>query len=178
MRLIANLICAAVVASPAFAVGSSDDTPPTQTETTQTCDDGQIFDKETGTCVDADAQSFNDDDRYKAVRELAYAGRLDSALKVIAAADDPDDARFLNYRGFILRQSGQMDRALAYYSAALRHDPNNILARSYMGIGLAEMGHKTAARAQLAEIAARSGRQSWPYRALSDVLNGKPNPTY
>lgn len=178
MRTLTLIACTALLTGPAFAVGTEDETPPTPTDTSQTCEDGQIFDEKTEACVDADKQSFNDDDRYRAVRELAYAGAFDRALKVIAAADNPNDARFMNYRGFILRQTGDMSGAMAYYTAALRSDPDYILARSYMGMGLAQMGHVSAAKAQLQEIAVRGGEQTWSYRALKDAIDGKPGATY
>ena len=178
MRLSIALTSATLLAAPAFAVGTEDDSPPVKTETTTSCEEGQIFDEKTKACVDADAQSFNDDDRYDAVRELAYAGEYDRALRVIRSADNPRDTRFLTYRGFLHRQTGQMDRAMAFYAAALKADPTNILARSYMGMGLAEMGHKAAARAQLDQIAALGGQGTWAYAALQDVLNGEPSATY
>ncbi len=178
MRTLALMACTALLTSPAFAVGSGDETPPTPTDTTQTCEDGQIFDEKTKACVDADKQSFNDDDRYRAVRELAYAGEYDRALHVISSATIRKDARFLNYRGFILRQTGDMGGAMAFYAAALRSDPGYLLARSYMGMGLVQMGHLSAAKAQLAEISDRGGAQTWAYRALEDTIHGKPGATY
>jgi tetratricopeptide (TPR) repeat protein len=178
MRRFTLMACTALLANPAFAVGSEDETPPTPTDTTLACEDGQILDEKTETCVDAEQQSFNDDDRYRAVRELAYAGAYDRALKVIKAADNPTDARFLNYRGFILRQTGDMGGAMAFYTAALRSDPDYILARSYMGMGLVQMGHVFAAKAQLQSIADRGGEQTWAYRALSDAINGNTQASY
>lgn len=178
MRILTLVAGMALLTSPAFAVGSDDETPPTPTDTTKACKDGQIFDEKTEACVDADKQSFNDDERYRAVRELAYAGAYDRALKVIASADDPKDARFLNYRGFILRQTGDMGGAMAFYAAALRSDPDYLLARSYMGMGLVQMGHISAGKAQLLEIADRGGAQTWAYRALKDAIDGTPGATY
>ncbi|CAN0605818.1 unnamed protein product, partial [Ectocarpus sp. 12 AP-2014] len=65
----------------ALAVGGDDETPPTPTETMTECADGQIFDDTTQACVDAtDDNAFNDDARYDAVRELAYAGAYERAL--------------------------------------------------------------------------------------------------
>lgn len=162
----------------AFGAGSEDETPPKPTKTTTQCAGDQIFDEKTETCVDADKQSFNDQDRYNAVRELAYAGDYDRALSVIAAADNPKDPRFLNYQGFISRMNDKMDRAMVFYTAALRADPDYILARSYMGQGLVKMGHRDAAKAQLVEIAARGGAGTWAYTALSDAIDGKGSATY
>jgi tetratricopeptide (TPR) repeat protein len=159
-------------ASPAFAVGDEDDTPPTPTETTTVCEDNEIYDEETKTCVPADKQSLNDDQRYRAVRELAYAGAYDRALAIVAVANEPKDPRFLNYQGFISRKQGNMDAALAFYAAALTIDPDYHLARSYMGQGLFAAGDIAGAEAQLTQIAKRGGRHGWPYRALSMTLNG------
>ncbi|MDA8585097.1 tetratricopeptide repeat protein [Rhodobacteraceae bacterium] len=173
MRFLAVSTAAMLFALPAFAVEGDDPAPPKPTETTTMCEEGQIFDDKTKTCVDADEQSFNDDDRYKAVRELAYAGEFDRALQVIATADNIKDPRFLNYRGFIHRKTGNISAAMAYYTAALKVDPDYILARSYMGMGLVSMGHRGAAKVQLEAIALRGGADTWAYRALSDALAGK-----
>jgi len=180
MRLLSSLALAAVMASgtTVFAVGDDDETPPQPTKTTIECEGDQIFDAETETCVDADKQSFNDDDRYDAVRELAYAGAYDRARMVIAAADNARDARFLNYKGFVARMEGKMDIAVMYYAAALRADPDYILARSYMGQGLVQMGDKSAAKAQLSEIAARGGAGTWAHTALANAIIGRAVPTY
>ena len=178
MHVLFPLTIAAFLALPAFAASDDDDAPPTKTETTTTCEDNQIFDEKTKTCMDSDEQSLDDDQRYRAARELAYMGHFDRALGVIDAADDPKSSRFLTYRGFIHRQLAQMDRAMAFYTAALRADPDNILARSYMGIGLVQMGHRSAAKAQLAEISLRGGTSTWAFTALRDAIDGKPAATY
>lgn len=52
----------------ALAVGFNDDDPPTPTETTKTCTDGQVWDAETESRVDPDKSSLNDTDRMNAVR--------------------------------------------------------------------------------------------------------------
>ncbi len=157
----------------AHAAGSDDDTPPTTTKTTTECTDGQIYDDATEACVDADQQSFNDDQRYDAVRELAYAGEYDRAQEVIASADEPSGPRFLNYKGFISRKMGNHDDAIVFYSAALEKDPDYHLARSYMGQGLAALGDIDGAKEQLREILARGGRETWAYVALKNAISGK-----
>lgn len=158
----------------AHAAGGDDDTPPKPTRTTTECSDGQIYDEDVKACVDADQQSLNDDDRYDAVRELAYAGAYEHAEAVMAAADQPDDPRFLNYRGFIARKRGDLAEAMEFYTAALAVDPDYLLARSYMGQGLAASGDAQGAREQLTEIARRGGRETWAYVALKLALSGKP----
>ena len=133
----------------AQAAGGGSDTPPTTTRTTTECTDGQIYDADSKACVDADKQSFNDDQRYDAVRELAYAGAYDRAERVIASADQPGDPRFLNYKGFIQRKQGNIEAAMEFYTAALGIDPDYLLARSYMGQGLVASGDIQGAREQL-----------------------------
>lgn len=177
MRILPLALATSMIALPAFAV-SDDPKPPKPTATTTSCKDGEIFDEKTKTCLDADKQSFNDDDRYDAVRELAYAGAYNRALQVIASADNAKDPRFLNYQGFIHRKTGNPGAAMAFYNAALRIDPDYNLARSYMGMGLAAMGHKSAAKAQLVEIANRGGANTWAYQALEATLNGQAEATY
>lgn len=157
------------------AAGSDDDTPPKPTRTTTECSDGQIYDESTKSCVESEEQSFNDDDRYDAVRELAYAGAYSRAEKIMANAERPDDPRFLNYRGFIARQQGNLPQALDFYMEALAADPDYLLARSYMGQGLAASGDLAGAKEQLTEIAARGGRNTWAYVSLKLALNGKPS---
>jgi tetratricopeptide (TPR) repeat protein len=159
----------------AYAAGGSDDTPPKPTRTTTECSDGQIYDEDAKACVAADKQSFNDDDRYDAVRELAYAGAYDRAEAIMASADQPNDPRFLNYRGFIARKQGDMAQAMEFYTAALAIDPDYLLARSYMGQGLAASGDMEAAKDQLSEIALRGGRETWAYVALKLALSGQPS---
>ena len=161
--------------SAAFSLGSENEAPPKPTKTTTECTDGQIFDNKTETCIDAEKQSFNDDTRYDAVRELAYAEAYDRAELVIASADNPTDPRFLNYRGFISRKQGDIGRAMEFYAAALEQAPDYHLARSYMGQGLAASGDVDAAKVQLQEIVARGGRNTWAYHALKTAIAGKPS---
>ncbi len=157
----------------AHAAGGGSSTPPKTTKTTTECTDGQIYDDNAKACVDADQQSFNDDQRYDAVRELAYAGEYDRAKQVIASANNPEGPRFLNYKGFISRKMGNYGDAIVFYSAALEKDPDYHLARSYMGQGLAAMGDIEGAKGQLREILARGGRETWAYVALKSALRGQ-----
>ena len=168
----------ALLAAPAFAVGSEDETPPTPTETTTQCEGDQVYDEETKACVSADSQTLNDSERYDAVRELAYAGAYVRAQLIIAAANAPNDPRFLNYQGFIQRKLGNMDAALAFYERALAIDPDYHLARAYMGQGLFATGDTAGAQEQLREIAARGGRHGWPHRALSLALRNVKGGSY
>jgi cytochrome c-type biogenesis protein CcmH/NrfG len=65
-----------------------------------------------------------------------------------------------------------MELGMSYYRRALQQDENYILARSYMGMALAEQGDIQGARVQLVEIRDRGGENTWAYRALLQSLNG------
>lgn len=164
------LAAALILPAMASAVGLDDDTPPKPTPTTTECEAGQIYDTKTAKCVDKSSTLIDDDTRYDAVRELAYAGLYQRATKVLDVMD-PTDARVLTYRGFIARKTGNPLIANRYYSAAIARNADNLLARSYMGQGQVEAGDRTGARKQLAEIRARGGRGSWPEIALKRALS-------
>lgn len=165
--IVAALLFAAMISSAnAVDPGDWETTPPEPTPTSQECPDGKAWDEKTNKCVDLDAHLFNDADRYRAARELAYAGRYVAAGLALDAMTDQTDTVVLTYRGFITRKSGDWTAAEAFYGLALAANPDNLFARSYLGMGLAEKGDLKAARAQLVEIRARGGRETWPERAL------------
>ena len=167
-----HLILTAALLFPmaAFAAGSSDSSPPEPTKTTKVCKDGKIWDEKTKSCADAKESRLDDDTRYAAVREFAYAGRYSDALYVLAAMSDQDESRVLTYYGFTHRKAGRADLGMQYYQAALKADPDNLLARSYMGQGLVSAGDIAAAKVQLAEIEARGGASSWPETSLRKAI--------
>ena len=175
MRLIA-LTAALMFPMAAFAAGSSDSSPPKATETTKVCKDGKIWDKKTKSCVNAKESWLDDDTRYRAVRELAYAGQYNEALSVLSTMSDQTESRVLTYYGFANRKAGRVELGMHYYQAALEADPNNLLARSYMGQGLVASGDIKAAKIQLAEIQARGGKATWPERSLRYAI--KSGKTY
>ncbi|WP_298820383.1 tetratricopeptide repeat protein [uncultured Roseibium sp.] len=166
-KLAAIAIALTTIANPAFAVLPEDEEkPPKPTPTSTKCPDGTAWDERSESCAEMKASLFSDLDRFRAARELAYAGRLESAQRALDAMTDQSDARVLTYRGFIARKTGDWNSAKSYYAAALVADPNNLLARSYYGMGLAKRGDIEGARQQLKEIRARGGRETWPERAL------------
>ncbi|MEM6477942.1 MAG: hypothetical protein AAF647_02725 [Pseudomonadota bacterium] len=171
-RIIAFLIAA--MPGLAFAAGGMSTTPPTPTETTEQCQEGFVFDTETQACVAIQQDSRLEGDRaYELVRELAYADRFEDAQMILATMDQTDD-RVQTYWGFTHRKLGDMDKSMAAYYAALVTNPDNILVRSYMGQAYVEMGAMEMAQAQLTEIRARGGRESWPEKSLAwAIQNGK-----
>lgn len=160
-------------ATMAFAAGESDSTPK-PTETSTKCADGEVFDKDKNECVKSASLDLDDDDRYEAVRELAYSGRPESALMVIASAEGADTPRFLTYRGFALRKMGDFEGAMVAYRKALEIDPDYILARSYMAQGMLQQGDFSGAHAELRAIEAKGGRDTWAYASLVQAINGQP----
>ncbi len=154
----------------AFAAGEESFTPPTPSETTTVCDEGLVWDLATKTCM-TPADSSNDDSaRMNDVRELAYKGYLQAALDVLDTLDDPTDSMALTYYGFTHRKSGRGDLGMRYYQAALAANPDNVLARSYMGQGYAEAGDVVLAQAQLTEIRMRGGRGTWAEWSLRQAI--------
>ena len=153
----------------AMAVGiNDDDTPPPASETTTDCAEGTVWDSKTESCVAPEDTSADQATLYNMARELAWAGRADDALRVLARLED-DDKR-LTYIGFVARKSGDWATAEQSYRAAIDRNPDNFLARSYYGQGLVERGDLVGARTQLTEIRARGGRMTWPAVALRLTL--------
>lgn len=145
----------------ALAAGSDSSNPPSPTETTTTCTGGKVWSDTKKDCVNPQQGNLRDDELFRAVREFAYAGQYRNAARALAAMSDPGDDRVLTYKGFIARKTGDVALGNAYYAQAIARNPDNLLARSYMGQGHAEAGDLSAARAQLTEIRTRQGRGTW-----------------
>lgn len=169
-------LIAAIALAPglAFAAGSSSSTnPPPKTETTIVCEDGMVYAEETKLCIVAEdgqkSGALSEEDLKAAVREFAYAGQYNDAKTVLGLLDQDDDFT-LTYMGFTARKTGDFDGGMVYYDAALTKNPNNLLARSYMGQALVEAGDIDGAKAQLVEINARGGKQTWPALSLKNAI--------
>lgn len=169
MRLI---LAAALALAPhlAFAAGSDDSEPPKTTETTTECKKGEVWDEKTKSCIKAEESSLNDDQRFGAVRELAYAGRYDEAMQVLATMREGETSRVMTYQGFLLRQTGQIEEGIAAYERAIAMDPANILARSYYGQLLVQMDEIQLAEAQLGQIRAHGGAGTWAETSLAAAI--------
>ena len=167
-----HFLILAVCALPyaAFAAGSDDTAPPTPTQTSKDCKDGEIWDEKTSLCVAPETTGMNDDQRFLAVRELAYAGRPDDALRVLASMTEGKTDRVLTYLGFANRKAGRLEDGLAYYSQALTQNPDNIQARSYLGQAYVEMNELVLASAELDQIRLRGGSGSWAEVSLAKAV--------
>ncbi len=144
--------------------------PPKETKTSTECTGGQVWDEATKTCTEAKSGALDNDTLYRAVRELAWAGRPEDALTVLSAMTEGETDRVLTYKGFANRKAGRLEEGLAYYDAALTKNPDNLLTRSYLGQALVEMGEMQLAQAQLDEIRARGGEGHWPATALQKAI--------
>ncbi|MGR3759670.1 tetratricopeptide repeat protein [Roseobacteraceae bacterium NS-SX3] len=167
-----RLLLALALALPgyAFAASGTDWSPPKPSGTTTNCKGALVWDTRKGKCVAPKQSSLDADGIFSAVRELAYAGRADDAQAVLAAMPDQNESRVLTYWGFTHRKLGHVSLANSYYEQAIAQDPDNLLARSYMGQGFAEAGEKAQAEKQLQEILDRGGRGSWPEVSLRRAL--------
>lgn len=180
MSYLAPLTLALTMAFPglALAAGSGSDSAPEPTQTTTECKKTEVWDEKTKKCVDAQSGQLDNDTLYQAARELAYAGRPDDALVVLGAMTEGETDRVLTYMGFANRKAGNIEEGMRYYQAALTQNPDNILARSYMGQGLVEMGEFDLAEAQLDEIVARGGAGTWAETSLRNALKTGITYTY
>jgi hypothetical protein len=169
VRLIAALAFGLMPVA-ALAVGGSDSSPPTQTQTSTSCKNAQVWDEKTKSCVDPKSGQIDDETRFRAVRELAWAGQPEQALIVLATMHEGQSDRVLTYLGFANRKAGRVDLGMDYYAQALEQNPDNLLARSYMGQSLVEQGEIRLAALQLAEIRARGGTGTWAETALAAAV--------
>lgn len=163
--ILASALVLPFAATGAFAAGGGDETAPTKPK----CKTGEVYDKKTKSCIVAEESNLDVDSLYENVRELAYAGRYDEAQVVLAQMPANDDRR-LTYMGFTNRKMGNTDVAMAFYAQALRVNPSNVLARSYMGQGLVEQGQMQQAMVQLREIRAHGGSGTWAEASLRTAI--------
>jgi tetratricopeptide (TPR) repeat protein len=159
------------IATPIYAAGGGEESAPKPTKTSKDCKGVRVWDEKKQRCVRPKKSSLDDTGLYDAVRELAYAGRYEDAQGVLAAMSDQNDDRVLTYKGFTNRKLGKIDVAMVFYQQALDTNPNNILARSYMGQGMLDQGDKIGAIAQLREINARGGSETWAAKSLANAIS-------
>ncbi|GAA6158374.1 MULTISPECIES: hypothetical protein [Ruegeria] len=171
-----RLVLASAIALQAFAfapavyaAGGNDTRPPKTTNTTKKCLFGRVYDKDRGRCVKPDKTSFSEDELYSAVRELAYDGQFENAQSILRIMDQDDD-RVQTYWGFTFRKMGKLELANAYYQDAIKTNPDNILARSYMAQGFVAAGKTDLAIEQWREIKARGGEGTWAEASLREAI--------
>jgi tetratricopeptide (TPR) repeat protein len=153
-----------------FAAGEAPSTPePTADEK---CENGLVWNPETELCEEASESTQNDTYLLDSAQRYAYAGAYGDAQTVLRAVKSQDSSRTLALWGFTHRKMGQIEVGLSYYDQALDADPNNILARSYLGEAKVNMGDYDGALVQLAEIRARGGAGSRAEALLLQAMTG------
>jgi tetratricopeptide (TPR) repeat protein len=169
MRLIAAIVLSLLPAV-AIAAGSDDNSAPKPTQTSTDCTKSQVWDDKTKTCIDATSGQLDDDTLFRAVRELAWAGRPEDALVVLSAMKEGETDRVMTYLGFANRKAGRLEEGLAWYDRALAQNPDNLLARSYLGQAYVEMNEVELASLQLSEIRSRGGSGTWSEASLATAI--------
>ena len=157
-RGLISIALATTLASPLSAAGSGSSEPKPKTVT---CTKGNVF---------SESSSLTDEDRIEELRALAYAGRTSEAQALLATLSDQTSDQALTYWGFTHRKLGNVNAGLIFYDKALKQNPNNLLARSYLGQAHVEAGRLDLARLQLQEIRDRGGDGRWPEVALSEAI--------
>lgn len=152
------------------AGGGGDGGVPEPTQTTKECKKGQIWSEKKKRCVKPGNASLDDDMRYGAIREYAYAGQYENAQTILKTMSDQNDDRALTYWGFTHRKLGNVDLGMSFYTQAIELNPDNLLVRSYMGQAHVEAGEPYLAWQQLQEIRARGGGGTWPERSLAEAI--------
>jgi tetratricopeptide (TPR) repeat protein len=165
MRVLISCALAFSLPVTAFANGPE----PTPPKPKVSCDQGMVYDKKSKKCVSAQDSRLTPDDLFQTVRELAYAGDYTGAQIVLAAMPQNDD-RTLTYLGFTNRKLGNADLSMDYYNRALKLNPANILARSYMGQGMVEQGNISDALAELRAIRSYGGIGTWAEASLRTAI--------
>ncbi len=150
------------------AGGGGSDVEPT--ETTKTCAEGLVFDLATETCLTPEESTNDDSAMMDAVRELAHFGRYADAKQILEMMPDQTDDLVMTYQGFVTRKMGDVDKGMAFYAQALAANPDNILARSYMGQAFVEAGEMTLAFNELIEIRTRGGKGTWAETSLVNAI--------
>ena len=153
----------------AFAAGGGSNAP---AQPVLNCKKGEVVKKVNNVkkCVKVESGILPDEDLYQQGRLLAKAGQYDWALQVLAAIQNQNDPRVLNYTGYSNRKAGRLEIGITYYRKALAIDPNFVLAREYLGEGYVAAGRVDLARIELGEIKNRAGVQSEEYHDLANAI--------
>lgn len=164
MRIVLAALVALALPATAFA-GGAEPTKPKKPK----CESGFVYDKKTKVCIQSTGYNIDVDTLYQEVRALSHDGRYADA-QILLAQMPQDDDRTLTYMGFTNRKMGNTEVSMQYYTDALRVNPANILARSYMGQGFVEQGEVSAALEQLREIRAHGGTDTWAEASLRTAI--------
>lgn len=170
LKILISSVFVSALAMPVLAAGGDGNSAPKPTQTTKECKKNKVWSEKKKRCVNPENSGLSEDALYDAVRELAHAGRLDEAQIVLSAMTAQNDDRVMTYWGFTHRKLGNIALGMMFYDRALDANPDNLLARSYLGQAHVEAGDITLARAQLGEIRARGGANTWAATSLASAI--------
>lgn len=171
MRLI---FAAALTLAPltTYAAGTAPSTLEPEPEVVECEVEGQVWNPETEICEVPEDSDQSDAFLLDSAQRLAYAGAYGTAQDILKGVDAQEASRTLALWGYTHRKMGNVDLGLAFYDKALQADPNNILARSYLGEAKINMGDYDGALVELAEIRARGGSGSRAESLLLQAMQG------
>ena len=136
-----------------------------------TCPRGQVCDRRTQRCVQAQSGVLPD----KALADYAYAlakaERYDEALAVLDLMQDRDTPQALNYRGYATRKLGRVDEGIGYYLKSVALDPHYAQVREYLGEAYVIKGDVEKAREQLRAIETICGTDCEEYEDLAKAIS-------
>jgi tetratricopeptide (TPR) repeat protein len=136
-----------------------------------TCRKGLVWDKRKQMCVPAKAGVISDDALAAYAYALAREERFEEALDMLDLAEDQNNAKILNYRGYATRNLGRIDEGIRYYKQALAIDSENVLVRNYLGQAYVKKGDLAKARTMLQEIRDRCGAECKEYVDLAAIID-------
>lgn len=99
-----------------------------------------------------------------------YRGAIPILTDVIKA--DPNNPDALNLMGFSLRNTGQTDLALQYYTKALGLMPKHLGANEYLGELYVELGQMDKAKERLAVLVAACGNCAQQAHLTAAIAKG------
>jgi tetratricopeptide (TPR) repeat protein len=92
--------------------------------------------------------------QYEAAEKVVKAGDFTHAIGLLEPMHqkEPKDADVLNLLGYSHRKLGMLDKAMAYYTAALKENPKHRGAHEYIGELYLMMGNLAKAEEHLAKL--------------------------
>ena len=160
------IVTTSLLMLPSQGFGLGSDTP----TKTPTCKKGFVYSKEKKKCVKKTSETIPDTDLKQQGWKLAYAGDFDAAIGVFSLVANKNDPEALNGLGYSHRKLGKLSDGIAYYTKALKINPDYILAREYLGEGFVAAGRIDLANKQLSEIEKRCGTSCKEYTKLAKVI--------
>lgn len=137
---------------------------------TPTCPRGQVYDPQSGKCVQQRAGALPDAALTDYAYALAKAERYNEALEMLNLLVNPNTAKALNYRGYATRKLGRVDEGIGFYRQSVALDPRYASVREYLGEAYVIKGDIARARAQLRAIRGICGTGCEEYQDLAKAI--------